>query len=140
MWLHTCSAVVTMRNRTTTVDQAAQYRSALLAERARVTSGNENGKEILVIPGSVAVEDQAPLMHDQFVVLRQHGMERRKLKLIDAALERLNKGEFGTCDDCGQRIPDKRLKAVPWAAYCVRCQNWKDRRDEADADDLEMIA
>jgi len=61
-------------------------------------------------------------MHDQFVALRQHRMERRKLKLIDTALERLDRGEFGICEGCGDAIPPKRLEAIPWAAYCVPCQ------------------
>jgi DnaK suppressor protein len=80
-------------------------------------------------------------MHDQFVAIRQHRMDLRKLKLIDAALQRLNSGDFGICDDCGERIPDKRLKAVPWAAYCVPCQDRIDGRQEAEAaHTLEMIA
>jgi DnaK suppressor protein len=61
-------------------------------------------------------------MHDQFVALRRHRMGRRKLKLIDAALERLDRGEFGICEECGEAIPLKRLEAIPWAACCVPCQ------------------
>ena len=67
-------------------------------------------------------------MHDQFVTLRQHRMDLRKLKLIDAALKRLDRDEFGLCADCEESIPAKRLKVVPWAAYCVPCQ---DRRSDA---------
>ena len=55
------------------------------------------------------MEEQASLM--QFVTLSQHRMDLRQLKLIDAALERLNKGEFGSYGDCGEPIPDKRLKS-----------------------------
>jgi DnaK suppressor protein len=112
-----------------------------MAERARIMGGNQKDRDILVFPGGVAVEDQAPLMHDQFVAIRQHRMDLRKLKLIDAALQRLNSGDFGICDDCGERIPNKRLKAVPWAAYCVPCQDRIDGRQEAEAaHTLEMIA
>jgi DnaK suppressor protein len=49
-------------------------------------------------------------------------MDRDKLKLMDAALERLDYDEFGICDDCGETIPRKRLEAIPWAAYCLSCQ------------------
>lgn len=130
-----------MGTRQRKADETADYRSALLAERARLSGGKQRELEILVLPGSLAVEDQAPLMHDQFVALRQHRMDWRKLKLIDAAIERLEAGEFGLCAECEQPIPAKRLKIVPWAVYCVRCQDRTDaRRDEQADDTLEMIA
>jgi DnaK suppressor protein len=122
-------------------DEKAVYRSALLAERARLTGGKQRELEILVLPGSLAVEDQAPLMHDQFIALSQHRMDRRKLKLIDAAIERLETGEFGLCAECDQPIPAKRLTIVPWAVYCVPCQDRMDARRDDEADDtLERIA
>jgi DnaK suppressor protein len=103
--------------------------------------GVQEGRDILVFPGGIAVEDQAPLMHEQFVALRQRRMDGRKLKLIDAALDRLNSGDFGLCGECGERISDKRLKALPWAAYCVECQSGIDRRETAEAlPALAMIA
>ncbi len=40
---------------------------------------------------------------------------------IDQALERLDAGTYGRCVRCGRPIPDERLAAVPWAAFCVPC-------------------
>jgi DnaK suppressor protein len=40
---------------------------------------------------------------------------------IDAALDRLRDGTYGTCQGCGAAIPAERLEAVPWAALCVGC-------------------
>lgn len=129
-----------MKTATPRIDQTAGYRSALTAERARILGGIQGGRDILVLPGGVAVEDQAPLMQEQFVALRRHKIDAHKLKLIEAALDRLNEGEFGICLECGG-ISDKRLKAVPWAAYCVRCQSAVDAREAADAASaLGMIA
>jgi DnaK suppressor protein len=97
--------------------------------------------EALVLPGSVAVEDQAPLMHDQFVALRQHRMDRRKLRLIDAAFGRLDRAEFGNCEECGEPVPTKRLEVVPRAAYCVGCQEQMDGSDDVDRNEvLQKIA
>jgi DnaK suppressor protein len=127
-----------MATKTERADHMPEYRSALLAERVRVI-GQHKELEILVLPGSIAVEDQAPLLHDQFVALRQHRMDRRKLKLIDGALTRLARGQFGICEECEDSIPAKRLNIVPWAAYCVACQERLDGRDDAD-ETLEMIA
>ena len=101
----------------------------------------QEGRNVLIFPDGIAAEDQVPWMHEQFVALRQHRMDAQKLKLIDAALERLNSGDFGICDDCGERISDIRLNALPWAAYCVQCQTGIDRREAAEAaTTLAMIA
>lgn len=47
--------------------------------------------------------------------------ERRTLREIEAALVRMEKGEYGTCDSCGVSIPRARLHALPWARRCVHC-------------------
>ena len=49
------------------------------------------------------------------------------IKLIDDAIDRLIHGGFGICMDCGQPIPEARLKVRPYAVYCVKC---KSRREE----------
>jgi DnaK suppressor protein len=46
----------------------------------------------------------------------------RQLRLVDRALERIRRGDFGACDDCEGAIGLKRLQAVPWATYCIECQ------------------
>ena len=43
-------------------------------------------------------------------------------RAIEAALERIETGEYGECEDCGESINSSRLKAVPWAPKCVACQ------------------
>ncbi len=47
--------------------------------------------------------------------------ERRILGEIDDALARIEKRTYGTCEGAGERIPKKRLQAIPWARYCVKC-------------------
>jgi DnaK suppressor protein len=47
--------------------------------------------------------------------------ERRTLQEIEAALIRMRKGEYGTCNSCGVSIPRARLHALPWARLCLRC-------------------
>jgi len=45
-----------------------------------------------------------------------------RLRNIDQALGRLERGNYGTCAECGESIPVERLMAVPFAIYCVDCQ------------------
>ncbi len=47
--------------------------------------------------------------------------ERRILGEIDDALARIEKRTYGTCEGAGERIPKKRLQAIPWARHCVKC-------------------
>jgi DnaK suppressor protein len=58
--------------------------------------------------------------------------ELNLLKDVKAAIARMTDGAFGTCLRCEERIAEKRLKAVPWAAYCVACQERIDRQRSAD--------
>ena len=59
----------------------------------------------------------------------RHEMEIRMLsedgdvlQLIDEALERLANGEYGRCQECGEMIPEGRLKVRPHAIYCIKCK------------------
>ncbi len=46
-----------------------------------------------------------------------------QLKAIDGAFNRLERGRYGLCDECGDEIPLQRLEILPFAAYCVDCQS-----------------
>lgn len=48
---------------------------------------------------------------------------RERLSAIDAAIARLGAGVYGTCARCGDEIPLARLQVIPFAQYCVDCQN-----------------
>ncbi len=54
------------------------------------------------------------------------------LEQTDAALQRIDAGDYGVCVDCGRDIPPKRLDAVPWTPYCVEDQEKHDRANPAD--------
>ncbi|HKZ52266.1 MAG TPA: TraR/DksA family transcriptional regulator [Candidatus Acidoferrales bacterium] len=47
--------------------------------------------------------------------------EQQLLSEVDAALVRLREGVFGLCERCGEEIPERRLKALPWARLCLDC-------------------
>ena len=52
---------------------------------------------------------------------------RRRLLLIDEALEALTRGDYGLCEDCDERINEKRLMLMPFTRWCVRCQSRRER-------------
>lgn len=53
--------------------------------------------------------------------------DRKTLLLIDQALDRLDAGSYGVCANCGRPVQEKRLEAVPWARYCIDCQELSDK-------------
>lgn len=50
-----------------------------------------------------------------------------RLRDIDAALQLIKEGTFGTCSECGCEIPEDRLQEIPSALYCVRCEATRER-------------
>jgi len=98
------------------------YRQMLLDKREQVVSGLGVKFDTMAKMGRVAEEDQAQLSHDEFVSLRLNSLDYGQLRLVEEALDRVRSGDFGICLACEQPIPPKRLQALPWARYCVPCQ------------------
>ena len=47
----------------------------------------------------------------------------KRLRLIDAALSRIENGRYGVCMKCGKKIPEERLEAIPYALMCIACKS-----------------
>lgn len=56
------------------------------------------------------------------VRVAEAGRDHDELRQVDAALERIGRGRYGECVDCGEDIAPTRLSAQPWAARCIGCQ------------------
>jgi DnaK suppressor protein len=109
---------------TTTEDtgRTAVYRKMLLEKRQNVMAGLGIKFDTLAKMGRVAEEDQAQMSHDEFISLRLNSLDYAQLRLIQEALDRIEAGDYGICLSCEEQIPVKRLQALPWAKYCVDCQ------------------
>lgn len=46
---------------------------------------------------------------------------RDRLSAVEAALQRIQVGQYGSCVHCGKKITEGRLEALPWAPYCMTC-------------------
>lgn len=55
--------------------------------------------------------------------------ERRELLAIERALSKMASGGFGTCEECGEEIPHKRLLVLPEARLCAHCQTFEERQN-----------
>ena len=66
--------------------------------------------------------DLAVRNYSKNVMLAVSENESRQLVLINEALERIEDDEYGLCQNCEKEINPKRLDAIPWARYCLNCQ------------------
>ena len=103
-------------------DSNATYREMLQEKRAEVLSGLGTKFDTLARMGRVAEDDQAQFLNEESVSLHLNTLDYAQLRLIEEALDRLDSGDYGICFSCEEPIPPKRLQAVCWARYCVRCQ------------------
>jgi DnaK suppressor protein len=60
--------------------------------------------------------------------------QAKQVKEIEDALERIKHGDYGICEDCGETIPEQRLRLFPAARLCVRCQEDADRFEKMKED------
>jgi len=73
--------------------------------------------------------DRATAESDRSFTLRIRDRERRLIRKIQAALQRIDDGSYGFCDDCGEEIGVARLKARPVTKLCINCKS-KQEEDE----------
>jgi DnaK suppressor protein len=98
------------------------HRARLLEKRATVLSALGATLDVGARMGRVAEDDQAQISHDEFVSSRMNGLDYTQLRLVEEALDRWDAGDYGICLACDLPIAEKRLIALPWARYCVTCQ------------------
>ncbi len=111
-----------------TADQSSDlqaYRESLLNKREQLQSLYEHD----VKAGQESTDDNADDFGDRAnnaynreLMFTLSDTERKALIEIDEAMQRLDKGTFGACEHCQGDIPEPRLKAIPWARYCISCQ------------------
>ncbi|WP_027370183.1 RNA polymerase-binding protein DksA [Desulfovermiculus halophilus] len=67
--------------------------------------------------------DRASQESDQFFTLRLRDRDRKLISKVNAALERIEDGTYGVCEECGEEISIPRLKARPVTTLCIHCKS-----------------
>jgi DnaK suppressor protein len=102
------------------------YRTHLLQKRGELLGGtaakplqwtmeNNSGRQ-----GDMA--DQASGNNEVHIQLKLKQTDAKILQAIEEALLRIDKGAYGICRDCGERIAEARLNAIPWTRVCITCK------------------
>ena len=98
----------------------------LLSHADDTVSGMTQPKENFPDP-----TDRASLESERNFMLRIRDRENKLIKKIRSALDRIENGTFGVCEECGENISIKRLKARPVTTQCIDCKTKEEASEKA---------
>ena len=117
-----------------------KYRAILETKMAELSHGLRNREDIAIEKTPDAL-DEVQLAGERELAIRNLDRESNMLRNVKGALARMADGSYGVCMHCEEDIKPKRLDAVPWTKYCIRCQEAADRHEfETESSDSELLA
>jgi len=105
--------------------KTASYRTILEKKAEEVRRSMSAQKAAQVVARLDVPSDEGDLSqqhHEEWIFLNRNTIDMKLLREIAGALHRLDHDAYGVCMECEEPISAKRLDAVPWAKYCVTCQ------------------
>jgi DnaK suppressor protein len=108
-----------------------RLRQRLLSKRRELLSGVREQHANSLESGGDGIQDiadQATTAYTKEFLLSIGDAERQLLKQVDAALEKIRLKKYGQCERCGDPIGEKRLEALPFARFCIACQEEEEER------------
>ena len=105
-----------------------RYKAMLESKAAELSAGLRNRDDIAIEKTPDAI-DEVQLAGERELAIRNLDRESSLLRSVKGALARIGDGSYGTCLHCEEEIKSKRLDAVPWTKYCIRCQEAADRHE-----------
>lgn len=114
-----------------------KYKAILEAKQSELSHGLRNREDIAIEKTPDAI-DEVQLAGERELAIRNLDRESNLLRHVKGALSRIADGGFGVCMHCDEDIKTKRLEAVPWTKYCIRCQEAADRQ-EFDAESGDSL-
>lgn len=114
--------------------ELAKYKQILDAKQAELARVLRN-REAIAIEKSADALDEVQHAAERELAIRNLDRESGLLRQVKGGLARIEDGSYGICVHCEEDINPKRLNAVPWAQYCIQCQELADRRSREDNDE-----
>lgn len=121
-----------------TKTEMKKYRKILEAKQADLARVLRN-REGIAIEKSADALDEVQHAAERELAIRNLDRESNLLRLVKLALHRMEDGTYGTCMHCEEDINPKRLQAVPWAPYCIQCQEMADRNQGDEVFDEILV-
>jgi len=115
-----------------------RYRTLLTQQLTTLLDHNEGTVEQLELETKAHADpnDRASAESGSSFDLRLRDRDRTRSTKIREALQRIDEGTFGICEDCGQRIDDRRLSARPVTSQCIECKEDQERRERREKNQL----
>ena len=108
-----------------TETEVNRFRAVLTARVAELERFTRN-RDGITVERSADQLDEIQAASQRALAVCNLDREFNQLRDARAALRRIQEGSFGTCQECDQDIHPKRFAAVPWATFCIRCQEAAD--------------
>ncbi|HEX3747825.1 MAG TPA: TraR/DksA family transcriptional regulator [Bryobacteraceae bacterium] len=105
--------------------KTAHYRKLLESKAEEVRESMSAQKAAQVVARLDVPSDEGDLSqqhHEEWIFLNRNTIDMKLLREISDALHRIDHETYGICMECEEAISTKRLDAVPWARFCVTCQ------------------
>jgi DnaK suppressor protein len=126
-----------------TKTEADRFRGILTVKAAELERFTRQ-RDGIVVERSADQLEEIQAASQRVLAVCKLDREFNQLRDARAALRRIEDGSFGTCQECDEDIHPKRLAAVPWATFCIRCQEAVDHNFEetraASSDFLDHAA
>ena len=116
-----------------------KYRAILEARQAELSVGLRNREDIAIEKTPDAL-DEVQLAGERELAIRNLDRESNLLRNVKGALGRIADGSYGVCLHCEEDISPKRMNAVPWAGFCIKCQEQVDRHEIEVEDSADLFA
>jgi DnaK suppressor protein len=107
-----------------------RFKQRLESKRRELMSGVRGSNVSSMETSADAIQDiadQASSAYTKEFLLSIGDQERRMLKQVDDALEKIRRETYGLCEGCGEAIAERRLEALPFAKLCIACQEEEER-------------
>lgn len=115
-----------------------KYKEVLETKQAELAQVLRN-RDAITIEKSPDALDEVQNAAERELAIRNLDRESNLLRNVRSALQRIVDGTFGTCLHCEEEISPKRLNAVPWAPYCIQCQEIADKNQEEGSESFDDI-
>jgi DnaK suppressor protein len=94
-------------------------------------------RDAITIEKSADALDEVQHAAERELAIRNLDRESNLLRNVRSALRRIDDGSFGICMHCEEEISPKRLAAVPWAPFCIQCQEQADKNQDESNDSFD---
>jgi DnaK suppressor protein len=119
--------------------ELGKYREILERKRDELTA-IVSRREDIAIEKSADQIDEIQRASERELAIRNLDRESNLLRKVRTALRRIENGSYGTCAYCEEEISPKRIEAVPWTPFCIRCQEAADRNEHEILESLDYLS